>query len=57
MKRPEIVTDEMIEYLDGLRDSGATNMFGAGPWLQRRYGVDKYQAEEIVLYYMDEERN
>ena len=27
--RPEFVTYEMLYFLDGLRESGVTNMFGA----------------------------
>ena len=29
MKRPENVTEAQLAFLDGLRESGATNMFGA----------------------------
>jgi len=32
-ERPEIVTDEHLDYLDELRESGVTNMFGAGAYL------------------------
>jgi len=30
--RPEVVTDDMLIYLDELRESGCTNMFGARPF-------------------------
>ena len=53
MDRPEIVTDEHLEYLDKLRESGETNMFGAGPYVQTEFGVDKYDAQDIVMYWMD----
>ena len=33
-KRSEIVTDEHLKYLDGLRESGVTNMFGAGEYVE-----------------------
>jgi hypothetical protein len=29
---PEFVTDDMLEFLDRLRKSGVTNMFGAKPY-------------------------
>lgn len=32
--RPDFVTDEMLEFLDGLRESGVTNMWGAAPYLE-----------------------
>lgn len=51
--RPASVDDERLEYLDDLRDSGATSMFGAGAYLQRDFGVDKPTASEILGYWMD----
>lgn len=35
--RPEYCTDEMLVYLDELRESGETNMFGAGPYLDEEF--------------------
>lgn len=34
--RPEIVTEEHLKFLDRLRESGATNMYGASPYLVRK---------------------
>lgn len=31
--RPKFVADEHLTYLDDLRESGTTNMFGARPFL------------------------
>ena len=42
------------DYLDELRESGVTNMFGAGPYLQHEFDVDKKEAKEIVLTWMKE---
>ncbi len=50
--RPKNVTDEHLDYLDELRESGDTNMFGAGPYMQGEFGVNKREAKEIVLYWM-----
>lgn len=50
IERPEIVTDEHLEYLDDLRDSGATNMFGAGAYVKRAFKVSEEDAREIVSY-------
>lgn len=33
MERPEGLTDDHLEYLDELRESGVTNMFGARPYV------------------------
>jgi uncharacterized protein YciI len=51
--KPEIVTDDHLAYLDMLRESGATNMSGAGPYVQREFSVDRKAAREIVLYWME----
>jgi len=50
--RPEIVTEEHLEYLDELRDFGDTNMFGAGSYVQQAFGVSRYEAKDIVMYWM-----
>ena len=39
-------------FLDELRDSGITNMFGAGPYLEREFGLTRYQAKDILLEWM-----
>lgn len=60
--RPEFCTDEMLEYLDDLRESGVTNMFGASPYLNtdfpdelgeiRSFGRSTKQAQEVLVYWM-----
>ena len=54
--RPELVADVRLEdayrYLDNLRKIGATNMLGAGRYLQEEYGLDKYFAREILGFWM-----
>jgi hypothetical protein len=41
------------QYLYDLRDSGRTNMFGAAPFLQRRFGLARRDAEAVLLEWMD----
>lgn len=52
-ERPTEVKDEHLEYLDKLRDSGETNMFGAGTYLMRRFALNSGEAKTILLYWMD----
>lgn len=52
LERPDGLDDEVLAYLDTLRESGAVNMFGAGPYVQRQFGVDRRTAQEWVLYWM-----
>lgn len=43
---------EVFEYLDMLRESGATNMFGAGPYVQEEFDLDKREARALVSEWM-----
>jgi len=40
---------EHKEFLDALRESGKTNMFGAGRYLQEEFGIDRTEAREVLL--------
>jgi hypothetical protein len=50
--RPEFVTDEMLDYLDELRESGETNMFGAAPYVHEVFGCGKRTARAVLSYWM-----
>lgn len=51
--KPEIVTEEHLEYLDELRESGETNMFGARPYLMREFpDLTTKEAGEVLYYWM-----
>jgi hypothetical protein len=50
--RPTTVTDEHLEYLDDLRESGVTNMFGAGSFLEAHFDLNRNDAREILSYWM-----
>ena len=52
MTRPEFCTDEMLEYLDALRESGTTNMFGAGPHVEQEFDLKRRDAGAVVQYRM-----
>ena len=43
---------EHKKYLDSLRKSGETNMFGAGIYLQEEFGLDRREARKILLEWM-----
>ena len=51
MKQPA-TQEEMFLYLDGLRESGVTNMFGASPYLQRAFGLERKHASEVLGEWM-----
>ncbi|HET6203917.1 MAG TPA: hypothetical protein VFI25_14090 [Planctomycetota bacterium] len=47
-ERKAEATEEHLRYLDELRESGATNMFGPGPCLEETFGLDPKAAREIL---------
>lgn len=57
--RPEVVTDEHLIFLDDLRESGETNMFGASPFVQEEFFLNRADASAVVSYWIDSlgERN
>ena len=44
---------EVFEYLDRLRKSGRTNMFGAGPYLEEEFGIGRKEASVLLKEWMD----
>ena len=44
---------EHKEFLDNLRESGETNMYGAVPYIIGEFDVDKREAREILLEWMN----
>jgi len=48
----EVLTDEHLIYLDNLRGSGVTNMFGASSYLVDEFGMSNREASEVLLYWM-----
>lgn len=47
------VTKEHLEFLNGLRRSGRTNMFGAGPYIEEFFEVSKKEARHILKHWME----
>lgn len=43
---------DYFHYLDGLRESGVTNMFGARPYLMEEFGLDSKKAGDILSEWM-----
>ncbi|QOR55567.1 MAG: hypothetical protein UMS36scaffold28_57 [Phage 59_13] len=43
---------EMFEYLDELREQGITNMYGAGPYLQKEFLLDRQTARAVLQEWM-----
>jgi len=52
-KRPELVTEERLHYLDVLRDTGDTNMYGAGRYLEAEFDLSRTDARTVLVYWME----
>ena len=44
---------EYFAYLELLRDSGVTNMFGAGPYLEEAFGLSRSEARKVLISWME----
>ena len=44
--------DQVFAFLNMLRDSGKVNMFGAGPYVQEAFDINRHQAKQYVLAWM-----
>ncbi len=52
VERPAIVQDEHLVYLDELRESGVTNMYGAAPYLEDEFDLTSKEARQVLSYWM-----
>ena len=51
-KRPDIVKEDHLDYLDLLRESGRVNMWGAGAYLAEEFDIGSEDANTITGYWM-----
>jgi hypothetical protein len=51
--QPDALKEDHLKYLDTLRETGVTNMYGARPWLQNAFqNLNDQQARDILFYWM-----
>ena len=43
---------DYFDYLVELRDSGVTNMWGAGPYLEDKFYLTKQEAKEVLVLWI-----
>lgn len=48
-----LLTNEHKVYLEALRDSGVTNMWGAAPYIQDRFDVSYADSKKILVEWID----
>ncbi len=44
---------EVMEFLNLLRNTGATNMFGATPYIMQEFDIPKQEASQLLVLWMD----
>lgn len=49
---PTLLEDYFV-FLDELRNSGITNMYGSAPYLAEEFFLDKKTAQEVVARWME----
>lgn len=52
IRKVGINMSEYFSFLNVLRESGVTNMFGASPYLQNEFGLTRYEAREVLSAWM-----
>lgn len=50
--KQETPSIEQLEFLDELRESGVTNMYGARPYLVEHFDISKAEAGTILSFWM-----
>ncbi len=49
----QITQKQVNIFLDALRISGKTNMYGAVPYIQKQFNTNKYDAQRFLLKWME----
>lgn len=52
-----VLTQEHKDYLEELRDSGQTNMWGATPYLEARFNLTHKEAGEVLVAWIQSFRD
>jgi hypothetical protein len=52
-EKPACVLDSHLLFLDKLRESGITNMFGAAPYLMEAFGLNRKDGQMVLAYWME----
>ena len=54
MTRPTTeIEKNVMTYLNDLRDSGVTNMFGASPYVVDEFGLNNKEASNLLVLWME----
>ena len=45
--------EEVFVFLDKLRKSGKTNMYGASPYIREEFACTRYEANRLLVKWME----
>ena len=45
--------NEYFDWLEKLHQSGVTNMYGAGPYLEAYFSINEDEATALLVYWME----
>ena len=59
LSKPDYTEEDVFVFLDAVRESGVTNMFGASPYIRDEFGCTRYEANRLLTKWMEtySERN
>ena len=49
----EVTQEEVFSFLENLRESGVTNMFGAAPYISEYFDVNMSRARKMLSAWME----
>ena len=52
MRKTTNLEKEVLVYLNFLRETGVTNMFGAASYIEDEFGVDRKEARRLLSLWM-----
>jgi hypothetical protein len=53
MRATTELEQEALGFLNDLRESGVTNMFGARPYVKEEFGLDDRESKRLLMLWMD----
>ena len=53
MNEQTYTEEDVFLFLDVVRESGVTNMYGASPYIREEFDVTRYEANRLLAKWMD----
>ena len=54
LSKRDYTEETVFKFLDGVRESGVTNMYGASPYIRKRFpDIHRYEANRLLAKWME----